>query len=322
MLNPNPTSDIILLHYENTNYMKILITGATGLIGSELGPKLIELGHSLVVVTRNKNKALENLTFFADIIECDLNTTPLYPESFTGVDAIINLAGETVDGRWTAKKKKQILDSREQTSTNLLVNCPSTVKTIVTASAQGFYGERGEEELTETSTSGSGFLAEVCKAWESKFIKHQQQNSGQRLVILRLGMVLSKKGGALKKLISIFQKNAGSTLGCGKQWMSFASLEDVTRVFIEAVTNEKYSGLINVSNNAPLRNSEFTKSLCKKLNVIQLPRVPSFVLKLLLGEMSELVLTSNHVKPTKLNELGFKFKDDFLDAILDRELKA
>ncbi len=296
------------------------MTGATGLIGSELGPKLIELGHTLVVVTRKKNKALENLTFSAELIECDLNTTPLDSQIFAGVDAVINLAGETIDGRWTVKKKKQILDSREQTSINLLINCPSTVKTIVTASAQGFYGERGEEVLTETSIKGSGFLAQVCKAWESKFLSYQKQFPLQRLVILRLGMVLTKKGGALKKLISIFKKNIGATLGSGEQWMSYASLEDITRVFIEATTNEKYSGIINASNNNPVRNSEFTKSLCKKLNVIQLPRVPSFALKFLLGEMSELVLTSTRVEPVKLNELGFKFKDDFLDLILNREI--
>lgn len=301
--------------------MKILMTGATGLIGSELGQKLNELGHSISVVSRSKSKALENLPFHADVIEWDLNTTPLNSEYFNDVDVVINLAGDSIDGRWTAKKKKQILDSRVQTSLNLLINCPATVKTIITASAQGYYGERGNEELSEASTPGKGFLAEVCQAWESVFSEHQKKNPEQRLVILRLGMVLSKKGGALRKLISIFQRNLGATLGCGQQWMSYISLKDLTRVIAEALKNPDYRGVMNICNNAAVTNQDFTRILCDKLDVISLPRVPGFALKIVLGEMSELVLTSAKVLPLKLNQLGFKFEDENLASFLEHELK-
>ncbi|MBY0553545.1 TIGR01777 family oxidoreductase [bacterium] len=301
--------------------MKILMTGATGLIGSELGQKLNEMGHSILVVTRSKNKAQENLPFHAEIIEWDLNTTPLKSDYYNGVDVIINLAGDSIDGRWTAKKKKQIFDSRVQTSTNLLINCPNSVKTIITASAQGYYGERGNEELSETSAAGLGFLAEVCKAWEAVYVDHQKKNPEQRLVILRLGVVLSKKGGALRKLISIFQRNLGAVLGCGTQWMSYISLNDLTRVLIEAIKNPQYSGVLNACNNAPVNNREFTKALCEKLRVISLPRVPSFALKIILGEMSELVLGSAKMNPFKLNQLGFKFEDENLISFLEHELK-
>lgn len=301
--------------------MKILMTGATGLIGSELGQKLNEMGHTILVVTRSKNKALENLPFYAEIIEWDLNTTPLKPDYFNDVDVIINLAGDNIDGRWTEKKKKQILDSRTQTAMNLLINCPGTVKTIITASAQGYYGERGSEELNEASPAGTGFLAEVCKQWEAIFTQHQSKYPEQRIVILRLGMVLSKKGGALRKLISIFQRNIGAVLGSGKQWMSYISLTDLTRLIVEAVKNSQYRGVINVSNNAPITNKEFSRALADRLEVVLLPRVPAFFLKLILGEMSELVLTSTKVIPAKLNNLGFKFEDQNIFSLLEHELK-
>lgn len=291
--------------------MKILMTGATGFIGSSLGQRLTGLGHSIVVVTRNIEKARGHHNFKAEFIEWDLNTEPLAPEYFKNIEALVNLAGESVDGRWTKKKKNKILNSRLLSARNLLLNCPISVRTIVTASAQGIYGDRGEEVLTEESVLGSGFLAEVCKLWEAAFSERPQQ----RVVILRFGMVLSRKGGALRKLISLFQKNLGAVLGSGQQWISFISLNDLVNVMIAALTRDEFQGVFNVANNNPVTNREFTKALCKSLQVIRLPDVPGFFLRLALGEMSQLVLSSIKMKPEKLNQLGFEFKDNDLEKI-------
>ena len=292
------------------------MTGATGFIGSYLGGELVKAGHTLVLVTRNCNKAEAALGFKAQLIECDLSTTPLSAENFKGIDVIINLAGESIDGRWTLSKKNKILSSRILSVRNLLANCPASVRTIVTASAQGIYGDRGDEQLDESSTLGEGFLADVCKAWESEF-----SNCRQRLVILRLGMVISDQGGALKKLISLFKKNLGAVLGKGNQWISYISLNDLTQIFIEALQNEKYNGIINAVTNNPLTNKEFTKILCKKLDVWCLPPVPSIVLRIALGEMSQLVLCSLKLAPSKLNELGYKFQDTDFEAALCRGIR-
>lgn len=294
--------------------MRILMTGATGFIGAPLVQKLTDLGHSVVIVTRNSTKSHQHLKIKADFVDCDLNNSPLAPENFAGIDAIINLAGESVDGRWTKEKKNKILNSRVLSSKNLLKNCPPSVKTIVTASAQGIYGDRGNEELTELSMEGKGFLADVCRAWEAEF-----KNRPQRLVILRFGMVLSKRGGALKKLISLFRKNLGAALGSGNQWMSYIGLNDLVRIMIESLINENYKGIINAVNNKPVTNAQFTKALCENLKVWQLPKVPASVLKILLGEMSQLVLSSLKVRPQKLNELGFKFEETDLEMILNAD---
>lgn len=296
--------------------MKILITGATGFIGLSLGQKLESAGHSIVAVTRNSEKARKQLQYKAELVECDLNTKALPPEAFYGVEAIVNLAGESIDDRWTAEKKEKILNSRVLSARNLLKNCPVSVATIITASAQGIYGDRGDEILTEEAKEGRGFLAEVCKKWEVEFA-----NRPQRVVILRFGLVMSEEGGALQKLIMLFKKNLGAPLGKGTQWISYISLNDLIRVISEALTNPKYSGVINVANNNPVTNVEFSKALCARLGVWCLPNVPAVVVRLLLGEMSELVLSSLRLKPQKLNDLGFNFNDPDLDSIL-RQIKT
>lgn len=291
--------------------MKILITGATGFVGGRLGEELVKAGYSLVVVTRNSAKARSELKYKADFVECDLNKAALPADSFNGVETIINLTGETIDGRWTSAKKKKIRDSRVLSAQHLLANCPASVTTVITASAQGIYGDRGAEILTEESAPGKGFLADVCKEWEAQF-----SNLSQRVVILRFGMVLGEEGGALKKLIPLFKKNLGAPLGNGNQWLSYVSLNDLVRVLVSAVGNPAYNGVFNVANNNPVTNAEFTAALCKVLNVWCLPHVPSGVLRIILGEMADLVLSSLRLKPQRLNNLGFKFQDEELVKIL------
>lgn len=301
--------------------MKILMTGGTGLVGQAVGQKLTELGHEVVVVSRSKQKAHETLSYLAEVVECDLNTTPLPKTSFNGVDAIINLIGETIDGRWTASKKASILDSRVKASENLLENCPSAVKTILTASAQGFYGDRADEELTEDSSAGSDFLADVCQQWENVFKNKFKNQTQQRLLILRFGLVLSRKGGVLHKLVHLFQKNLGAVLGHGRQWMSYISLNDLVALIVEGLDNPEYSGVINAVNGHPVTNEVFTKVLARQLRVLQLPAVPQLVLKAVMGEMSALVLSSTHVRSKKLMQHKFRFNDVSLEDYLKTELE-
>ena len=297
------------------------MTGGTGLIGQALGQKLTELGHEVVVVSRSKQKAKETLTYLADVIECDLNTTSLQKTNFNGIDAVVNLIGETIDGRWTAAKKENILRSRVATAKHLLENCPLSVKTVLTASAQGFYGDRADEELTEDSSVGTDFLAQVCQAWEDVFDSKIRSSGQQRLVILRFGLVLSRKGGVLNKLVHLFQKNLGAVLGNGRQWMSYISLQDLVSLIIEGLKNEQYVGVINAVNSHPVTNEQFTKLLAQQLDTMQLPAVPQFVLKTVLGEMSALVLSSTRVKSKKLKQLKFQFNDVSLEDFLKSELE-
>ncbi len=292
--------------------MKILITGATGFIGSSLGEYLAKEGHAVVLVTRNAKEASRHLTYKADLVECDLNSEALPLESFAKINVVINLAGESIEGRWTRAKKSKILNSRIYTSRNLLKNCPDTVSTIITASAQGIYGDRGDELISESSSLGTGFLADVCRSWEAEF-----KNRNQRVVVLRFGLVMSPAGGALQKLIMLFKKNLGAPLGSGLQWVSYISLNDLVRLISEAVKNPRYDGVINAVNNSPVTNAELTTELCKKLKVWCLPYVPAKIIRIMLGEMSELVLSSLRLKPQKLNQLGFIFKDADLNAILN-----
>lgn len=289
--------------------MNILMTGGTGFIGKELVSKLLALGHKLTVVTRSRDSAKNKIPAVVNVIECDLNAKPLTRENFNGIDAIINLAGESIVSRWTKHQKDEIKNSRVNCTKNLLVNCPAQVKVLVNASAIGFYGDRGDEELTENSSKGSGFLSDVCEEWENQ----AHSFKGQRLIILRFGMVLSRKGGALQKLIKIFKAHLGSPVGSGVQWISSISLRDLTDMIIEALSNEKINGTYNAVNNHPKTNAEFSKELAKTLDVILLPRVPGIALKLILGEMAELILSSQKVKTS----FPFNFKDKDLISVFN-----
>lgn len=299
--------------------MKILMTGATGLVGTYLGKLLHDAGHEISIVTRSEESARKATPYPARFINCNLQTTALNAKDFKGIDAIINLIGESIDGRWTPQKKKDILESRTLSANNLLKNCPPDMPTIISTSAQGFYGNTGEENVNEQTPAGSDFLAEVCQQWEAPFTAWQAQHK-TRVVILRLGMVLSHRGGALKKLISLFQKNLGAVLGSGQQWMSFISLEDLARIYEAALTHSEYVGEINAVTAYPVRNREFTAQLTKALETIQLPKVPKFVLKALLGEMSALVLNSTKVEPVQLQKLNFQFNTPRLADVFAREL--
>lgn len=284
--------------------MKILVTGATGRVGNFVGRQLVQQGHELVVLTRSKEKALHYLEFPAEIIEHDLVHHALTEKHFKSVDAIVHLMGETIDGRWTKEKKDLILKSRKQSSENLIKHLPGHVKVIISASAQGIYGDHKDHLVSEKSKLGDDFLAEVCKQWEEPFKKVNTA----RTVQLRISLVLDPQSGVLRRMIPLFQRGLGGTLGSGDQYMSWISIEDLSEIILQALSHEKYHGPINCATEHPVTNKEWTKLLGQQLKALPSPPVPSFALRLALGEMANAVLASVRLKPEKLSQYDFKFK--------------
>ncbi|UKT63082.1 TIGR01777 family oxidoreductase [Pedobacter mucosus] len=294
---------------------KILITGATGLIGKELKNHLLSKGYEVNTLSRKNNNELNNYIW-------DVNKEEIDKNAFTNVDTIIHLAGEPVaDKKWTDERKKQIIDSRVK-STELLYNSLKSlpnhqVTSFISASAVGFYGDRGDEILTEESESGQGFLAEACILWENAV--DQGNNLKLRVVKLRTGIVLSNDGGALPQLDKSVKLFVGSSLGTGKQWTPWIHIDDMVEMYIEAITNLEMENSYNACAPFPVTNSALTKAIAKHLHRPFWPiKVPKAALNLLLGERAETVLMSNNTSAQRILDAGFKFKYTHLDDALGK----
>lgn len=286
--------------------MKILMTGATGLIGKQLSEKLVEKGHQLIIVSRNADKARKICKFNCDIIEADLNLGPIVDKRIDSIDAVIHLAGESVAAnRWTEAAKKNIYNSRVL-GTHNLVESLHKVKIFIGASAVGIYGNRGDEPMTETSELGNDFLSKVCVDWESESFKAEKK--GARVAILRIGMVISAKGGALEKLLPIFKLNLGGKIGNGRQWMSWIHIEDLVNMFVTALETE-CAGIFNAVSPNPVTNENFTEALADSLKVKAIIPVPEFALKIAMGDLAQLVLSSQKVIPKKMDNFDYKYPD-------------
>jgi uncharacterized protein (TIGR01777 family) len=300
--------------------MKILVTGATGFIGKKLCQKLIDEKHSLVVVSRSAEKAKKTFPFPVDVIEADLNKTDLPQEKLEGVEAVFHLMGESVgEGRWTKAKKKRILDSRVNGTKHLMSSLEKMAqkpKVVISASAIGYYGDRGNEVIGEESKMGEGFLPDVCEAWEQELYKHEAHFD--RLVSLRIGIVLGLGGGALTKLLPIFSLGVGGPVGNGQQWMSWVHVDDIVGLFVHSLNNPEVSGPINGTAPKPVTNKEFSKTLGKALHRPAFMPAPGFALKIALGEMSDLVLNSQKVMPKKALDTGYEFLYSELKPALDQ----
>ncbi|MBX9878597.1 MAG: TIGR01777 family oxidoreductase [Candidatus Obscuribacterales bacterium] len=290
--------------------MKIAIAGATGLVGTALTDILTAGGHQVSRLLRVK-KAGE---LFWSPEENVLDSAQL-----EGFDAVVNLAGENIaSDRWTDAKKKLIRDSRVN-STRLLSSTLATLSSppsvLVNASALGYYGNRGDEVLTESSTIGTGFLANVVQEWEAA--TEPASSKGIRVALMRIGVVLSPKGGAMSRLLPIFQMGGGGILGSGKQYMSWIDLEDVARAFHRAIMSSNLEGPINTAAPHPVTNAEFTKVLGKVLMRPTLLPLPAPAARLMMGEMAdELLLSSQRLQPAKLEENGFQFQYPTLEQSL------
>lgn len=290
---------------------KLLMTGATGMIGNALGQRLVQEGYEIHVLTRDPKRAAVWQAYPAKFFAWDSQQSQTDPAAFEGVQTIIHLAGEPVAGRrWSAERKKQILESRVKGTQNLLTaykkSGSSSLKTVISASAIGFYGDRGDEILTEQSPAGSGYLADVCQKWENALFENLPQ--GARGAAIRIGVVLSKRGGALAELIPIFEKGLGGPIGSGKQWMSWIDLEDLVCLFLEAVKDSAYSGVFNGVAPNPVQNIEFAKKLGTALGKPAWIKTPRVALEVALGEMSQVILASQKVSAHQVLAQGFKFK--------------
>ena len=277
--------------------MNILLSGSNGLIGSALKTSLENEGHNVTRLSRN----------FDD------------PINFEGINAVIHLAGENIaQGRWTDAKKSEIKKSRLNGTKKLseqLAASSHKPSIFISSSATGFYGDREDIILDENSSQGSGFLPEVCVEWEKSTFAAEQ--AGIRTVHIRTGIVLSKKGGALKKMLPPFKFGGGGILGSGNQYMSWISLEDEINAIIFILNNSSLSGPINLTAPHPVNNKEFTKILGKVLKRPTILPLPGFIARFLFGEMADaILLTGNRVLPNKLIEAGFTFTHSKLDEAL------
>ena len=293
--------------------IKPLITGATGFIGKQLCSILPAPN----ILTRNPEcvpPELSNATCF----HWDPEAGPPHPEAFEGCDAVFHLAGESVaDGRWNEAKKARIRTSRILGTRNLvstLMAQEHRPAVLVCASAVGYYGSRGDETLDEQSSAGSGYLADVCKAWEEEALVAKQ--SGMRVVLIRIGMVLGRQGGALARMVPLFKLCAGGTLGNGKQWMPWIHVDDLARLFVFATNNESVRGPINGVAPNPVRNREFTQELGRAVKRPAFFPAPAFGLRLGLGEFASVLLASQRVLPKAATSAGFEFRYNTIDSAL------
>lgn len=293
---------------------KIIISGGTGLIGSNLAETFFLKGYEVIILTRNINtEKNKNYSY----IEFSRNNFNELSKVFENSFSVINLAGAGLDdGSWTKEYKEKILNSRVQ-STKLIVEILNSLtyppESLISVSAVGIYGDREDLKLDENSSSGNTFLADVCKSWENE--AHNCKNV-KRIVISRLGVVLAKDGGALGKMVLPFKFFAGGPIGTGKQWVSWIHIEDCCRMFLWAVENQNASGVYNFVSPEPVTNREFAKTIGKVLNRPSFLSVPEFVLKIALGEKSALVLESQRVYPKNLMKSGFEFKYNNLEQAL------
>jgi len=300
--------------------MKILVTGSTGLVGRALVSELKNAGHTVCRLVRPDTRA----EALAGSDGFDVRWDPATGElggAAVGADAVVNLAGASIaDGRWTTERKNVLQSSRVDTTRALvgaLAKMSSRPRVLVSASATGYYGNRGDEVLTEESPAGTGFLSEIARKWEGEAEKAEVL--GIRVVLARFGVVLSKEGGALAQMARPFRMGAGGRMGSGKQWMSWVGLEDAVAVVKLGMENGSVRGALNVVSPQPVRNAEFTEVLGKALRRPTLFPAPAFALRLALGEMADgLLLASARVVPSKLEKLGFRFADADLRSTLAR----
>lgn len=302
--------------------MKILVTGSTGLVGTALVSALARDGHTVCRLVRPQSTvSMETKDGF------NVAWNPATGElggAGVGPDAVVNLAGASIaDGRWTAERKATLRSSRIE-STRALVNALGKMnarpRVLVSASAIGIYGNRGDELLTEESKAGGDFLAGLAHEWEVEAMKAEAL--GIRVVLARFGIILARNGGALAKMLLPFKLGAGGKLGSGQQWMSWVMLDDVVGILRMAIDNASVRGPVNVVAPQPARNVEFTKVLAKSLHRPALFPAPAFALRLALGEMADaLLLSSQRVVPQALEKIGYRFVHADLSSALSAALK-
>jgi uncharacterized protein len=301
--------------------MRVGVTGATGLIGRRLVAALKDRGDEVVALTRDPDGAREALG--VEAVRWDSVTGPPPPEALSGSDGVIHLAGEPIAQRWSAEVKQRIRDSRTIGTSNL-VNGIGTADprptVLVSTSAAGYYGDRGAEELPETAQPGppDDFLASACVEWERAAEKASEY--GLRVVRQRNGVVLHGSGGALAQMLPPFKAFVGGPVAGGRQYVPWIALDDVVGLYLTALDDDRWSGPVNAAAPAPATNADLSKALGRALHRPALMPVPGFAVKLLFGEMAEVVLASQRLVPARAQELGYRFRQPDLDAALKQAL--
>ena len=293
--------------------MKVAITGATGFVGSRLVERLQADGHTVIVLTRNSERALKLFptTAFPNVEVVGYTPTELgdWQHVLSGCDGVVNLAGEPIaEHRWTAERKQMILNSRKlgtQTLVEAIAQAMPKPAVLVNASAIGYYGTSETATFDETSPAGNDFLAEICQTWEAEAQKVKQ--AGLRLVIVRLGIVLGE-GGALAKMIPPFKLFAGGPIGTGRQWFSWIHREDLVSLILQALTNSAFEGVYNATAPNPVRMTELAHTLGERLKRPSWLPVPSFALEALLGDGAKVVLEGQQVLPKRTEASGFQYQ--------------
>jgi uncharacterized protein (TIGR01777 family) len=299
--------------------MRVVITGGSGLIGSEAARDLGGAGHEVVILTRDPAKA-GPLPPNARAVRWDGRTAEGWGALLDGGTAIIHLAGDSIaSGRWTAEKKRRIRDSRVESGKAVLEAIrQAAIKpaVLLQGSAVGYYGPCGDEVVTEHHPAGNDFLADVCKAWEASTA--EAESLGVRRALLRTGIVLSRKGGALPKMALPFRVMAGGPLGSGRQWVPWIHMADEVGAIRFLLENEDASGPFNLTAPNPLRNRDFSRALGRALKRPALAPAPSFALRAVLGEMADMLLEGQRAVPQRLLETGYVFRyPEALPALRD-----
>jgi uncharacterized protein len=289
--------------------MKVIVTGSTGLVGRALVRSLLEDGHGVTRLVRGGSQEFRAPGTAA--VHWDPARGEIDAKELEGHDAAVHLAGEPIaEGRWDEAKKRRVLESRSQGTRLLseaLAGLAAKPAVLVSASATGFYGDRGDEVMREESASGTDFVSEVCREWEKGTLAASR--AGIRVAHLRIGLVLSAEGGALPKMLTPFKLGVGGRLGSGRQYVSWITLEDLVRVIRRAIEDESLRGPVNAVSPAPVTNEQFTKAIGRALGRPTFMAVPAFAVRLAFGEAAdELLLSSTRAEPARLKEAGFEFK--------------
>ena len=294
--------------------MRILVTGATGLIGRSLCRSLADDRHNIITLSRLAGKSGQGF----ETHQWDPQTGPPPEAALKGVDAVINLAGEPLDAkRWSDEQKRVIRDSRVVTTRNLVAGLrPMAARpsVLVSASAVGYYGDRGDEQLEETSPPGRGFMCDVCREWEQE--AERAKESGIRVVQARTGVVLSREGGALPKMLTPFKLGLGGRLGDGKQWFPWIHIDDIVGIFRHAIFTSSLAGPVNGAAPEAVTNSEFTRELARAVHRPAFMPVPATALRVLMGEMSDVLLAGQRTVPAAALSSGYEFRHPLLARTL------
>lgn len=294
--------------------MRITVSGATGRVGRHLVEALKERGDDVVALSRDPDKAGEQLG--VPSYAWDLKNEAVPKEALAGRDAVVHLAGEDVGQRWTKDVKAEILDSREKGTRNMVHSIFETKprpKAFICASASGYYGARGSEPVDELEPPGSDWLAEVVARWERQA---ETAKVGIRTVIVRTGIVLDAEGGALAKMLPFFKAGVGGPVGGGKQYMPWIHLDDLVGIYVAAIDHDRFNGAINAAASEPVTNKQFAKALGRALGRPAVAPVPGFTIKAMYGEMSQIVLKGVRMVPGRAAELGYDFRHTDLDEAL------